>query len=71
MEKAGEDEQSNGIQINTVPELIDLVKQLKFLGVTQFKIGDIAMDITGDSFPQPEETTEEEIPDEELLYYSS
>ena len=69
MEKDGEE--SSSLEIKTVEELINLVKQLKFLGVTQFKIGDIAMDITGDSFPQPEEVTEEEIPDEELLYYSS
>ncbi len=71
MAKAGEEEQAPSLEIKTVEELINLVKQLKFLGVTQFKIGDIAMDITGDSFPQPEEATEEEIPDEELLYYSS
>jgi len=71
MAKAGEEEQAPSLEIKTVEELIDLVKQLKFLGVTQFKIGDIAMDITGDSFPQPEDATEEEIPDEELLYYSS
>ncbi len=69
MERDGEE--SSSLEIKTVEELIDLVKQLKFLGVTQFKIGNIAMDITGDSFPQPEEATEEEIPDEELLYYSS
>jgi hypothetical protein len=71
MAKAGDEEKDPSLEIKTVSELIDLVKQLKFLGVTQFKIGDIAMDITGDSFPQPEEATEEEIPDEELLYYSS
>jgi hypothetical protein len=71
MAKAGEEEQAPSLEIKTVEELINLVKQLKFLGVTQFKIGDIAMDITGDSFPQPEDATEEEIPDEELLYYSS
>ncbi len=71
MGKAGEEEKSPSLEISTVPELISLVKQLKFLGVTQFKIGEIAMDISGDSFPQPDETTEEEIPDEELLYYSS
>ncbi len=68
---AKDGEESSSLEIKTVEELINLVKQLKFLGVTQFKIGDIAMDITGDSFPQPEEATEEEIPDEELLYYSS
>jgi len=71
MGKAGDETEAGGLRINTVPELVDLVKQLKFLGVTQFKIGDIAMDISGDSFPQPDETTEEEIPEEELLYYSS
>jgi hypothetical protein len=71
MAKAGDEEKDPSLEIKTVSELIDLVKQLKFLGVTQFKIGDIAMDITGDSFPQPEDATEEEIPDEELLYYSS
>jgi hypothetical protein len=71
MEKDGEEQNAPSLEIKTVPELINLVKQLKFLGVTQFKIGEIAMDISGDSFPQPEETTEEEIPDEELLYYSS
>ncbi len=68
---AKDGEESSSLEIKTVEELIDLVKQLKFLGVTQFKIGNIAMDITGDSFPQPEDATEEEIPDEELLYYSS
>ena len=71
MAKAGEEEQAPSLEIKTVEELINLVKQLKFLGVTQFKIGDIAMDITGDSFPPPEDATEEEIPDEELRYYSS
>ena len=55
MEKDGEE--SSSLEIKTVEELINLVKQLKFLGVTQFKIGDIAMDITGDSFPEPEEAT--------------
>jgi len=71
MERDGEEEKAPSLEITTVEELINLVKQLKFLGVTQFKIGEIAMDISGDSFPQPEETTEEEIPEEELLYYSS
>ncbi len=71
MDRDGEEEKAPSLEIKTVPELINLVKQLKFLGVTQFKIGEIAMDISGDSFPQPEETTEEEIPEEELLYYSS
>ena len=71
MDPNGEKKTPTSLDIQTVEDLIDLVKQLKFLGVTQFKIGEIAMDITGDSFPQPQENTEEEIPDDELLYYSS
>jgi len=71
MDPDGENKSKTSLDIQTVEDLVQLVKQLKFLGVTQFKIGEIAMDLTGDSFPQPTETAEEEIPDEELLYYSS
>ena len=59
------------VEIKTTEELIELVKKLKFLGVTQFKIGEIAMDLSGDSLvPVPEET-DEEADDDEVLYYSA
>ncbi len=59
------------IDIKTVDELIDLVKRLKFLGVTQFKIGEIAMDITGDSFQGSTQEVTEDEDDDEVLYYSA
>jgi len=59
------------IEIKTVDELIDLVKRLKFLGVTQFKIGEIAMDITGDSFQGSTQEVSEDEDEEEVLYYSA
>ena len=59
------------IDIKTVDELIDLVKRLKFLGVTQFKIGEIAMDITGDSFQGSTQEVSEDEDDDEVLYYSA
>lgn len=59
------------IEIKTVDELIDLVKRLKFLGVTQFKIGEIAMDITGDSFHGSSQEVSEDEDDGEVLYYSA
>ena len=55
------------VEINTTEELLELVKQLKFLGVVQFKIGQIAMDLSGDALaPVAAETDEEEV-----LYYSA
>ncbi len=59
------------IDIKTVDELIDLVKRLKFLGVTQFKIGEIAMDITGDSFQGSTQEVSEDEDEDEVLYYSA
>ncbi len=59
------------VEINTTDELLQLVKQLKFLGVIQFKIGDIAMDLSGDSLVPVAEETDEEADDEEVLYYSA
>ncbi len=59
------------IEIKTVDELIDLVKRLKFLGVTQFKIGEVAMDITGDTFQASTQEVSEDEVDEEVLYYSA
>ena len=59
------------IEIKTVDELIDLVKRLKFLGVTQFKIGEVAMDITGDTFQGSTQEVSEDEDDEEVLYYSA
>ncbi len=59
------------VEINTTEELLELVKQLKFLGVIQFKIGDIAMDLSGDSLVPVAEETDEEADDEEVLYYSA
>ncbi len=59
------------VEINTTDELLELVKQLKFLGVIQFKIGDIAMDLSGDSLVPVAEETDEEADDEEVLYYSA
>ena len=59
------------IDIKTVDELIDLVKRLKFLGVTQFKIGEIAMDITGDGFQGSTQEVTEDEDDDEVLYYSA
>ncbi len=59
------------IEIKTVDELIDLVKRLKFLGVTQFKIGEIAMDITGDSFQGSTQEVSEDEDEDEVLYYSA
>lgn len=59
------------IDIKTVDELIDLVKRLKFLGVTQFKIGEVAMDITGDSFQSSTQEVTEDEDDDEVLYYSA
>ena len=59
------------IDIKTVDELIDLVKRLKFLGVTQFKIGEVAMDITGDSLQSSTKEVTEDEDDDEVLYYSA
>ena len=59
------------LPIETVEDLIGLVKALKFLGVTQFKIGDIAMDLTGDSYPTADPPEAADDPDEDLLYYSA
>jgi len=59
------------VEINTTEELIELVKRLKFLGVVQFKIGEIAMDLSGDSLVPVAEETDEEADDEEVLYYSA
>ncbi len=59
------------IDIKTADELIDLVKRLKFLGVTQFKIGEIAMDITGDSFQGSTQEVSEDEDEDEVLYYSA
>jgi len=59
------------LEIKTVEELIALVKALKFLGVTQFKIGEIAMDITGDSIAGSTEEADPEDDSEDVLYYSS
>mgnify|MGYP007063545877 CR=1 FL=1 len=59
------------LEIKTVDELIDLVKRLKFLGVTQFKIGEVAMDITGDTFQGSTQEVSEDEDDEEVLYYSA
>ena len=59
------------LEIKTVDELIDLVKRLKFLGVTQFKIGEVAMDITGDTFQASTQEVSEDEDDEEVLYYSA
>ncbi len=58
------------LEIKTVDELIDLVKRLKFLGVTQFKIGEVAMDITGDTFQGATQAVSQDEEDEEVLYYS-
>ena len=59
------------IKIESVDQLIALVKTLKFIGVTQFKIGDIAMDLTGDSYPPATELEAEDKKDDDLLYYSA
>ncbi len=59
------------LEIKTVEELIALVKALKFLGVTQFKIGEIAMDITGDSIAGASQEADPEDDSEDVLYYSS
>ena len=59
------------LEIKTVDELIDLVKRLKFLGVTQFKIGEVAMDITGDTFQGSTQEVSEDEDDDEVLYYSA
>jgi len=64
-------EPKQSITIESVEELIKLVKTLKFLGVTQFKIGDIAMDLTGDSYPTVADDDVEEESDDDLLYYSA
>ena len=64
-------ESKQSITIGSVEELINLVKTLKFLGVTQFKIGDIAMDLTGDSYPVAQTEQLEEESDDDLLYYSA
>jgi len=59
------------IEIKTTDDLIDLVKKLKFLGVTQFKIGEIAMDLSGDSLVAATPESDEEADDDEVLYYSA
>ncbi len=59
------------VEINTTEELLELVKQLKFLGVVQFKIGQIAMDLSGDALAPVAAETDEEADDEEVLYYSA
>ena len=59
------------VEIKTTEELIELVKKLKFLGVTQFKIGEIAMDLSGDSLVAPTPESDEEADDDEVLYYSA
>ena len=59
------------LEIKTVDELIDLVKRLKFLGVTQFKIGEVAMDITGDTFQGSTQEVSEDEDEDEVLYYSA
>ncbi len=64
-------ESRTSIEISTVEQLIELVKTLKFLGVTQFKIGDIAMDLTGDSYPTAPGAPVEEETDDDVLFYSA
>ena len=59
------------VEIKTTEELIELVKQLKFLGVVQFKIGEIAMDLSGDSLVAATPESDEEADDDEVLYYSA
>jgi len=59
------------VEIKTVEELLSLVKALKFLGVTQFKIGEIAMDLTGDSIAAPTAESDPEDDSEDVLYYSA
>ncbi len=64
-------ESRTSIEISTVEQSSELVKTMKLVGVTHFKIGDIAMDLTGDSYPTAPGAPVEEETDDDVLFYSA